>query len=703
MASMPSDLATNRHEGHGRLPSLLMCLVAVGLLETFLFNFPFWESLTFHEASPTSVSYGAGLVDNGDGTLTVVGTDDQVVELEGIDSQVNNLHAVISTDASASLEASVGWSDSAWENEGYHEYPATITASSSDSTYLRLHTSGVTHSLHLSFDLPQGTKVSVSHLGLNEVRPFKVSALRVVCMLLIAGIIFLFRPTSRLWRERICEKDRFGIAMVATVILVVSAVCAVLGLATASDDKPVLVPESGCYWLHGQYTELADSLMQGRVDLDLPVPDWLAELDNPYDPSARDAARGDDGEPYYIDVAYYQGHYYTYFGVVPVVLFSLPLAALTGHVPSVGILQTFWMVLAVVALGLFLYELFKRYAPRSSYALLILSYVSVFLCSGLLYLLMMVHSTYSIPYASALALLFLGLWAWLRAKSALSIGGRSSLVWLVVGSLCVSLTLGCRPTFFLSFFLAIPLFWDEITRGRLFFSWAGSANTLCVLVPLVLVVGAVGAYNMARFGSPMEFGANYNLTGGDMTNRGFQLGRLPLGFFEYLFQPVRIDPQFPYLTVVSAKSIGADYIGYTSSEPYIAGMLALNPLMVVGAVQGWRHRDVLRKSGVLGLCAMLVAISLVCVVVVTEGSGITQRYQSDFGWALGIASVIVVATLMQDADASRTRIYVGVVLACVTICVLLYAMSVFANGMFYSLDTVSPGFYATVRGWFLLM
>lgn len=34
-------------------------------------------------------------------------------------------------------------------------------------------------------------------------------------------------------------------------------------------------------------------------------------------------------------------------------------------------------------------------------------------------------------------------------------------------------------------------------------------------------------YNAARFGSPFDFGANYNLTSNDMTRRGFAVGASP--------------------------------------------------------------------------------------------------------------------------------------------------------------------------------
>ncbi|MCO7109522.1 hypothetical protein NIA69_10595 [Gemmiger formicilis] len=43
-------------------------------------------------------------------------------------------------------------------------------------------------------------------------------------------------------------------------------------------------------------------------------------------------------------------------------------------------------------------------------------------------------------------------------------------------------------------------------------------------------------YNAARFGSPFDFGANYNLTGNDMTQRGFNAVRIGPAVFTSLFE-----------------------------------------------------------------------------------------------------------------------------------------------------------------------
>ncbi len=64
------------------------------------------------------------------------------------------------------------------------------------------------------------------------------------------------------------------------------------------------------------------------------------------------------------DVSYYQGHYYLYFGVTPVVVLFLPYAVVTGHdLPQhLGNLVFASMRVSCVAAGLFL-AVRRRYFP----------------------------------------------------------------------------------------------------------------------------------------------------------------------------------------------------------------------------------------------------------------------------------------------------------------------------------------------------
>ena len=74
-----------------------------------------------------------------------------------------------------------------------------------------------------------------------------------------------------------------------------------------------------------QYEKMGDAILKGQLHLDIPVEEGLLALENPYDPAAR------SGLYYQWDHAYYNGHYYMYFGVVPALLVFAPYQWLTGQ------------------------------------------------------------------------------------------------------------------------------------------------------------------------------------------------------------------------------------------------------------------------------------------------------------------------------------------------------------------------------------
>ena len=120
---------------------------------------------------------------------------------------------------------------------------------------------------------------------------------------------------------------------------------------------------------------------------------------------------------------------------------------------------------------------------------------------------------YSVPLALGLTLDLLGISFWLSAAQP---DGSVKKSCLIAGAACIALTVGCRPQLAIVTLFAFPIFWKEI-KERKFFSVKGMGNTLSVILPFLVIDTALLYYNIVRFGSPLNFGATYNLTGFDMT------------------------------------------------------------------------------------------------------------------------------------------------------------------------------------------
>ena len=197
-----------------------------------------------------------------------------------------------------------------------------------------------------------------------------------------------------------------------------------------------------------QYAELAKAMAHGQLYLEEEPPQWLQEMENPYDKGARDELQKQTGEAYLFDVAYYEGHYYVYFGVLPVLLFYLPFYLLTGSSfpTAIGVL------IACIAFVLGITALMDRFAryhfKRVSLGLFLLLQIPLVGCSGMLCLAKF-PTFYSLPIALALAFTVWGLYFWLHGRSSERAWG-----WYLAGSLCMALVVACRPQFIVFSLLA---------------------------------------------------------------------------------------------------------------------------------------------------------------------------------------------------------------------------------------------------------
>ena len=133
-------------------------------------------------------------------------------------------------------------------------------------------------------------------------------------------ILFCLRPGSVLHTITIEAKSR-NTRWLSFLTLTMTILLCVLPMSLSpsyNGEKPDYM---------NQYELLTESFLEGHLYIDYDdIDPKLIALDNPYDPESREAA----DVSLHWDHAFYNGHYYMYFGVVPVFLLFLPYRLLTG-------------------------------------------------------------------------------------------------------------------------------------------------------------------------------------------------------------------------------------------------------------------------------------------------------------------------------------------------------------------------------------
>ena len=676
---------------------------------------PFWTTLAASTDTASAVNaMGAGLERRDDGMLVV--TDQTQAYL---DVPADGTSSYIRIDpVSADVRDAADPDDAPYrtlyvraDGDGRAGRMTSVTVGAPRSLYLKVRAD---ETVRLWIAEPEGSVVPFAAVRANVRVPFNVDASRMAAMAAVVLLVALWRPGSRLWRIALDTESRrqrlvfagiMAAAGVATLIPVVSQLAGQL----VSDPAPLAFHKPGAYtYDFEQYGRVADALLHGRVWVDLPVDPALTTVENPYDAATRNRLMS-QGVPLFWDYAYHDGHWYSYFGVLPAVLLFLPYQLATGRMLPSGAAELVLMFGALVFLCLLTIRLIRRVAPHSSLAATSMAIVFVLVGSNAPYLWFRTNF-YSVPCAASMLLSTLGLWLWMgaampRRRPARPDAAPLKLGHLAAGALCIAANLGCRPAFALVALLGIPLFWPQLTElcGRIRNRSIGVRQALrmplAVLLPAVAIVLPLLAYNVARFGTPLDFGNSYQFTVTDMTRFTPAPDTFLLLMVYYLFLPLRFTTDFPFLTLSPTPLPSWAY-----AEEMIGGLFALCPLLVLAfAVPFLRHR--LRPSGCWTMLACALALALALLAFDAWEGGLGWRYMIDFAWLMALAALPAFLFIV-NADGGTTParhvcrlLIVAVLLAAIAVTVLGF----FVPGRDDALIGVNTGLYHTVRSWFALL
>ncbi len=643
--------------------SILAILAVALLLETFLFNLNFFTSAGYNSIS---LNDKLNLQETTDEQYKLTAVN-HTLEFSNLNTEVHNIWLNFDYRQPAQeLTVKIQFTDDA-----HHTYfdsteytvgvpDVAVSTLSDQSEYINLNTTGLVDNLRIEVT---GENVSypikLSDIVLNAHHPFDFNAGRFLATAGILLLAFAFRPRSAIYRIHIVDEPRKSkAAIIATVVIEVWLMATFLFMGSNLVGVATQGYNSGSWDGHSivntfevggdnaqQYAELAKAMAHGQLYLEEEPPQWLQDMADPYDKGARDEAQKETGEPYLFDVAYHDGHYYVYFGVVPVVLFYLPFYLLTGaNFPTaIGVL------IACVAFVLGCSALLDRFAryhfKRVSLGLYLLLQIPLVTCCGILYLLKF-PTFYSLPIMLGLAFSVWGLYFWMRgrASAARSAGPEK---WYLAGSLCMALVVGCRPQLVVLSLLAFPLFWRAYITERRLFSPRGAREFACLVAPYAVVAAGLMGYNYARFGSLTDFGANYNLTVNDMTKRGWNLGRLAPALFAYFLQPPCVTGVFPY---VQPAPFDTTYMGQTIKEVTFGGILACLPVLWVlpfaTRILTLRMRQRSTRT-IMGVIVVLLASGVIVALLDAQMAGILQRYFADFSFMF-LAAVVLLAFIVNE-------------------------------------------------------
>ena len=390
----------------------------------------------------------------------------------------------------------------------------------------------------------------------------------------------------------------------------------------------------------------AEAFRLGQLNLPITPDPKLLALENPY--------AGPQGANRPHDMSFYDGKFYLYYGVTPVVVLYLPWLLLTGtHLNEMaGMALLLWIGLA--AGGYWLTSLKRRFHPEVSPSWLGAMLLAMSFGPPLFF--MAQNPTfYAVPIAGAFGFLMLAFVAIDRALTyAPNSGGQA--LWLAMASLAWGLAVGARPIYVLGLpvlgLMAVGAWWRTGFESRR--RWPGLRLLLAAIAPAGLIGLAILVYNDLRFDDPLEFGIRFSLASSDIRNlKMVGTEFIPKNIDLYLFSEATLVRYFPFFA--------------TGDRPF--GVLRYIPWLWVSTllpvlVWGRRWRGPRWRSAAIATAGAAVANFFLLSLFF----GGEDRYLLDFVPPLFLAACIAALASLDNlrnwrSSLARRSVYLALALA----------------------------------------
>ncbi len=495
--------------------------------------------------------------------------------------------------------------------------------------------------------------ITIKSITLNNPLPIDFNFIRVFTLLFLAILPYMLLnlSTFKMPLKHCVSISRTGTVFM-TIIFVFGAfyITSIYRLTTNTS-----VVDEFCGTSGNQITqELVDAFEAGQVSL-LKEPDQsLLELENPYDWSERTKTFA----VHEWDHVLFEGKYYSYYGIAPVILLFLPYHLLTGfYFPSVWAVFLFGAI-GIVFLIKFLMTFMHKYFPDLPYGFAIIAIIIALMSCGVWFNFAL-PNFYEIAQTCGFAFTTSG--AYLLLTSGILEGNKIKHSRLAIASACLGFAVLSRPTLVVYCFVAVI----AVIIGLIRMSKNNSEQTnrktkyikclLSAFIPLGILGITQMLYNYARFGSFFDFGIDYSLTINDFTIAESHLSQILLGYVNYLFVFPYFNHSFPFLhsNITLMNVPGYYFLANSTACGIIFRALPMFSYFFVHKAYRLAPKETRKSNTLLLLVTCIVAPAVIIYTIAESGYGV--RYATDFSWQMLLGAFVIAFTIYLAVNSSSTK------------------------------------------------
>lgn len=633
------------------LSAVFVSVAVVLLCEVFVCNFGAFRlvmpsSPGQMEMSVSQAAVNGGTI-NGD-TLTVNSGESASIEFKNIGREVATIYVDVSSSDSPSGTVDIAYSD---ETSAAYRHDAHLNYINNDenSKYIICSFSGKVNDI--CFNISATDTVTVKSISINKDIPFDFSWVRFIIILI--AVLFLVTLAYLISMRKAVEKSLMF--KIATAVVTAGFVfVAVVLLLVRGDMVYDLFKNPDTNQMN---KEIVDSFEAGQVSmLETPSDEMLA-LENPYDLSQRSEA----GVSYPWDHLFYDGKYYSYYGIGTVLTLFLPYHLITGnYFPSLW--ATFiYSIAGIIFLSLSYYVFITRLFPKISKGIAISGLVIVQATSFVWYCIT-IGNFYELAQVSGFAFLTAGMFFLLR--SGVVGEGKISRPNICVATVLLSIAVLCRAVLALYCIVSLLFIYAGVRKIiRTSYEHTFRANKkpvitflLAALVPFAVIGSVQMIYNYLRFGSILDFGIYYTLTIYDYQHIQFHFPLVLIAIYNYLFTVPKVSTVFPFVTSnYDSLSVNGYYFlaGFSSAGIIFRSVPVLGYIFSGKAYK--RSANPNKRLAAIIIILGCILVPLIQMAMIWE-YGYTPRYAVDFAWQMLFGAFAVWFVIHEHTSAPVKKI-----------------------------------------------
>ena len=650
------------------LKGCAVCACVLFAAEVLLFNGKsFTKQALDQTVSSADITPGANAADNGDGSYTITG--DSYLQLSNLPQETRVISVKLSTDKNSNpFDLTLGLTDG-----DFTINPVTVqhkyTRGQDCEIMMSFKPFGDIRNVNINI-LHSSLPVTVKDIRALSAAPYHFSLLRFTVLLAIAALLLAIK-CFKLYEIGYDSKKRSHIIAVA----VMTALCAMSAFMFRYPDAKARDYTGAEKFMDDPYAMTLDAFVKDLNYLDIQPDEKLLQMEDPYSIDDRNAL----GVSYQWDYAFYNGHYYTYFGVGPVIAFYYPYYKLTGKFPHMASANNFFAFFGILFMCLSMLALIKLLKIKKPNLVLLLSLLPASTAAMGFWNLANEIDRYTLPSVSGLCFLMLCLFTGMTAVTTEKKWLKPLL--LVIGGSALAFSVSCRPTTAFGAAVLVPFFVGILLdkKQKLTFRLAQAAS---FVVPLIIGAALIMRYNSARFGSAFEFGTAYQLTVNNIKADRLDLTKFPAAIMHFFLQLPQFKNAFPFFA--STTNPMENYGSYSYTAIGI-GALVL-PLVTIGLfflpeAYGPKTKELTdrRRRQFLTICLVMPVVLAWLEFCL---SGYITHYVFDLTPLLTFAAMIgIFRSCTAPASQKRRYILSGVSMALTMVFTLCIALNWFTGSL----------------------